>query len=136
MLLPLQITPTPEPAVLDRGRDRTRRPASGRGRTPRPAPAHRPPHRPSGAGIIGHHRFAYDLWGDTVNIASRMESHGMPDCIQVTAPVVKEAISVFEPVGAIDVNGKGLMQARPLTGRRVQRVERLQQPEAPGWRPA
>ena len=90
------------------------------------------------AGIIGHHRFAYDLWGDTVNIASRMESHGMPDCIQVTAPVVTQASPafVFEPVGTVDLKGKGLMPAWLLTGRRGQRVERLQQPEAPGWRPA
>ena len=90
------------------------------------------------AGIIGRHRFAYDLGGDTVNIASRMESHGMPDCIQVTSPVVEQASPAFafEPVGTIDVKGKGLMQAWLLTGRRVQRVERLQQPEAPGWHPA
>jgi class 3 adenylate cyclase len=38
------------------------------------------------AGIIGTNKFAYDLWGDVVNTASRMESEGVPECIQVTAP--------------------------------------------------
>jgi adenylate cyclase len=36
------------------------------------------------AGVIGKHKFSYDLWGDTVNIASRMESHGMPGTVQVS----------------------------------------------------
>jgi class 3 adenylate cyclase len=75
------------------------------------------------AGIIGHHRFAYDLWGDTVNVASRMESHGVPDGIQVTASVVEGAgrAYVFEPIGCVEVKGKGWLQAWLLTGRRGQR---------------
>ena len=36
------------------------------------------------AGIIGTHKFIYDVWGDTVNIASRLETHGLPDRIQVS----------------------------------------------------
>ena len=37
------------------------------------------------AGVIGTHKFVYDIWGDAVNIASRMESHSLPNCIQVSA---------------------------------------------------
>ncbi|PWT92161.1 MAG: adenylate/guanylate cyclase domain-containing response regulator [Acidobacteria bacterium] len=64
------------------------------------------------AGIIGRRKFIYDLWGDTVNLASRMESHGIPDTIQVTRSVfekVKDQYS-FEPRGAIEVKGKGAIE--------------------------
>jgi guanylate cyclase len=71
------------------------------------------------AGVIGSQKFTYDLWGDTVNIASRMESHGVPGCIQVTERVV-EALSgryVFERRGLVDVKGKGEMPTYFLTAR-------------------
>ena len=61
------------------------------------------------AGIIGISKFSYDLWGDTVNVASRMESNGLPGKIQVTAATyerVKEQF-VFEERGNITVKGKG-----------------------------
>jgi class 3 adenylate cyclase len=61
------------------------------------------------AGVIGSSKFIYDLWGDTVNVASRMESHGEAGQIQVTRPVF-EALNgkyQFEPRGTIDVKGKG-----------------------------
>ncbi len=61
------------------------------------------------AGVIGKSKYIYDLWGDTVNLASRMESGGLPDMIQVTRPVY-EALKdqfVFEPRGEIEVKGKG-----------------------------
>jgi adenylate cyclase len=61
------------------------------------------------AGVIGRSRFIYDVWGDTVNTASRMEHHGVPDRIQVTSRVV-EALRgkyAFESRGRIDVKGKG-----------------------------
>jgi class 3 adenylate cyclase len=61
------------------------------------------------AGVIGRSRFIYDVWGDTVNTASRMEHHGVPDRIQVTSRVVDALGSAhpFEHRGRIDVKGKG-----------------------------
>lgn len=72
------------------------------------------------AGIIGTRKFAYDLWGDVVNTASRMESEGIPECIQVTAPtyeLIKDRF-VCEPRGPIPVKGKGEMDAYILVSRR------------------
>lgn len=63
------------------------------------------------AGVIGHKKFIYDLWGDTVNIASRMESHGVEGFIQITEAtynLIKDNF-ICEPRGAIDVKGKGKM---------------------------
>lgn len=68
---------------------------------------------PVGAGVIGTSKFAYDLWGDTVNTASRMESHGIPGQIQVSAvtyELLKDSY-MFQSRGAIDVKGKGEMTA-------------------------
>jgi class 3 adenylate cyclase len=64
------------------------------------------------AGIIGRRKFIYDLWGDTVNLASRMESHGIPDAIQVTRPVYEKLRSryPFEERGPIEVKGKGTVE--------------------------
>jgi class 3 adenylate cyclase len=64
------------------------------------------------AGIIGTRKFSYDLWGDTVNIASRMESHGLPAHIQVTQAVHDRAGTsfVFEPRAKIVLKGRGEMQ--------------------------
>lgn len=63
------------------------------------------------AGIIGISKFSYDLWGDTVNVASRMESNGLPGKIQVTAATyerLKEQF-VLEKRGYIPIKGKGRM---------------------------
>jgi class 3 adenylate cyclase len=65
------------------------------------------------AGVIGKSKYIYDLWGDTVNLASRMESGGVPDMIQVTRPVYEKLkdLFVFEPRGEIEVKGKGSVEA-------------------------
>lgn len=64
------------------------------------------------AGVIGRRKFAYDLWGDTVNTASRMESHGIPGAVHCTEATVALLGKEFHliPREAIDVKGKGWMQ--------------------------
>jgi class 3 adenylate cyclase len=73
------------------------------------------------AGVIGIKKFIYDLWGDTVNIASRMESHGIADQIQVTETtylVLKQNYR-FEKRGIIEVKGKGQMTTYLLKGKQT-----------------
>lgn len=64
------------------------------------------------AGVIGRKKFIYDLWGDSVNTAARMESHGVPGTIQVTERTYELARARFdfEARGEIDVKGKGRMR--------------------------
>lgn len=70
------------------------------------------------AGVIGSRKFSYDLWGDTVNIASRMESCGTSGGIQVTASTYERLRHQyqFEPRGLISVKGKGEMMTYWLKG--------------------
>ena len=71
------------------------------------------------AGVIGRRKFSYDLWGDTVNVASRMESTGVPGCIQVTDRVHRALGDAyrFERRGAVQVKGKGELVTWFLVGR-------------------
>jgi class 3 adenylate cyclase len=71
------------------------------------------------AGVIGTKKFIYDVWGDTVNVASRMESLGVPGRIHVS-PAVRERLGdrfEFESRGLIDVKGKGAIPTYFLVGR-------------------
>jgi adenylate cyclase len=72
------------------------------------------------AGVIGVRRFIYDLWGDTVNVASRMESQGQEGSIQVTEATyaLLEDRYRFERRGTIYVKGKGEMTTYWLTGKK------------------
>ena len=72
------------------------------------------------AGVIGRAKFIYDLWGDTVNTASRMESHGVPGEIQVTERAYERLHGDYElrRRGTIEVKGKGPMTTYLLLGRR------------------
>lgn len=73
------------------------------------------------AGIIGKQKFIYDLWGDTVNVASRMESLAAPETILVTTNFYEKVRDkfTFEDRGKLDVKGKGLLETWQLTGRKV-----------------
>jgi len=76
------------------------------------------------AGVIGRAKFSYDLWGDTVNTASRMEHHGVAGEIQVTERVFERLHDRydFRPRGVIEVKGKGPMTTYFLLARRPARV--------------
>jgi guanylate cyclase len=70
------------------------------------------------AGVIGRKKFIYDLWGDAVNTASRMESHGAGGLIQITRATYELIKNDFvcEPRGTVNVKGKGDMEVWFVTG--------------------
>jgi class 3 adenylate cyclase len=76
---------------------------------------------PAVAGVIGLKKFIYDVWGDTVNMASRMESSGVPGRLQVTSETAERLSPWFdvEPRGVVDVKGKGPIETWFVVGRRV-----------------
>jgi len=76
------------------------------------------------AGVIGTKKFIYDLWGDAVNTASRMESHGLPGYIQVTESPYERLRDkyLFKERGIIQVKGKGEMTTYLLIGRKVENL--------------
>jgi adenylate cyclase len=83
---------------------------------------------PAVAGVIGKRKFFYDLWGDIVNTASRMESHGVAGRIQVTDSVQQRLKGSFllEKRGAIEVKGKGKMQTWFLRSRNEKSMDALE----------
>lgn len=70
------------------------------------------------AGVVGSNKRVYDLWGDTVNTASRMESNGLPGEIQVShyAHALMPDAFIFEPRGEIPIKGKGVMRVYLIKG--------------------
>ncbi|NEO85205.1 MAG: adenylate/guanylate cyclase domain-containing protein [Spirulina sp. SIO3F2] len=72
------------------------------------------------AGVIGKKKFSYDIWGDAVNTASRMESHGQPDRIHITAATAALLQNRYDCQrrGQIEIKGKGLMETYWLRGKR------------------
>ena len=76
---------------------------------------------PAVAGVIGQNKFIYDIWGDTVNTAARMESHGQPGEIHISN-LTKELLGndyQFEDVGEQDIKGKGIMRTWLLKSKKV-----------------
>jgi len=76
-------------------------------------------------GVIGRRKFVYDVWGDAVNVASRMESHGTEDTIQITQAtyeLIKDEF-VCEPRGAVNVKGKGEMEVWLVVSAKEKRSE-------------
>ncbi len=78
------------------------------------------------AGVIGERKFIYDLWGDTVNVASRMESHGVAGSVQITDAVRDRLADRYEleARGAVAVKGRGTMKTWFVRGRRGEESER------------
>ena len=77
------------------------------------------------AGVIGRKKFIYDLWGDAVNVASRMESHGQSGAIQITRrtyDLIKDEF-VCEAKGTINVKGADRLEIWHVVGRRTSEQE-------------
>ena len=72
------------------------------------------------AGIIGSHKFIYDVWGDTVNIASRMESSGLPNQVQISSETYRRLEGAFHcrPRGPVELKGRGTIPTYFLAARR------------------
>ena len=74
---------------------------------------------PAVAGVIGLKKFSYDVWGDTVNLASRLEASALADRIQVTSETARVLATrfAFEPRGTVELKGKGPVETCFLVGR-------------------
>jgi class 3 adenylate cyclase len=74
-------------------------------------------------GVIGSHKFSFDIWGETVNFASRLESQGIPGRVHVSAETWRDVKDVFdaEPRGPTQLRGYGPMETYVIVGRRAPR---------------
>jgi adenylate cyclase len=83
------------------------------------------------AGVIGRDKLAYDLWGDTVNVASRMESQGLPGRVQISETTAQRLTAAveLEPRGTIEVRGRGPMRVL-LVSETAQTTTELPVPDA------
>jgi class 3 adenylate cyclase len=83
---------------------------------------------PAAAGIIGFRKFAYDIWGDTVNLASRLEQYAEPGQVLVSGPTAEQLGDGYEfgPARLVDLKGKGPTPARVLVGHRVELPDTVQ----------
>ena len=72
-------------------------------------------------GVIGHRKFAFDIWGETVNLASRLEFHGVPGLVHVSASTRRNLSDVFEvePRGPMQLRGYGPMETFTIARRRA-----------------
>ncbi|MDP9273493.1 MAG: adenylate/guanylate cyclase domain-containing protein, partial [Chloroflexota bacterium] len=79
------------------------------------------------AGVIGRRKFIYDLWGDTVNTASRMESSGMPGCLQITLATrdLLDGRYRFQERTGVEIKGKGIMTTYVMVPAAVGATRRL-----------
>ena len=75
---------------------------------------------PAVAGVIGTTKFAYDVWGDTVNVAARLEAASEPNRIHVSGTLAAQLEDRFRltPRGTVELKGKGLVETCFLLGRR------------------
>jgi class 3 adenylate cyclase len=72
-------------------------------------------------GVIGHRKFAFDIWGETVNVASRLESQGIPGRVHVSAATWGDVKDLFdgEPCGPIQLRGYGPMETYVIVSHRT-----------------
>jgi adenylate cyclase len=71
-------------------------------------------------GVIGHRKFAFDIWGETVNIASRLESQGIRGRVHVSGATLQQVKGSFdaEPRGPLQIRGYGPLETYTIVGRR------------------
>ena len=72
-------------------------------------------------GVLGHRRFAFDIWGETVNIASRLETHGVPNRVHVTDATLRLVADRYavESLGSVELKGYGPIETYAIARARA-----------------